>query len=90
MFYTSSFRSKGLSFLVNKIKRDLEKIKNKEKCLIGLGFIAKGILTTKSILSPEDLEKDLKSVKNAGFDKVVIFRLGGLDKDYMRVLERFR
>lgn len=71
-----------------KIKKRLRKIKNKKVYSIGLGVIAKGILGNEPILSPEKLGKDLNFVKKSGFDKVTIFRLGGLNKNYIKVLNK--
>jgi hypothetical protein len=85
MFYTS-IRSTKLN---KKIKNNLKKIKNKKDYSISLGTIAIGILGNEKILSPENLEKDLKFVKQQGFGKVIIFRLGGINKDYVQVLEKF-
>lgn len=85
MWY-SSMGSKGLN---KKIKSNLEKIKNKSNYSISLGTIAKGILGNEPILSPENLEKDLRFVEEQGFQKVIIFRLEGLNKEYIQVLNKF-
>jgi len=71
------------------IKKQLIKLKNKNNYSISLGVIAAGILGDELILSPRSLERDLKFIKNAGFERVVIFRLGGLNKEYMKVLKKF-
>ena len=73
----------------NNIKKNLIKLKNKNKSSISLGTIAIGILGNEPILSPNKLRGDLEFVKKAGFDKVIIFRLGGLNKEYIRVINRF-
>jgi len=67
----------------------LNSIKNKNQFSISLGLLAKGVSQSKKVLSPENLEKDLKFVQKAGFKKVVIFRLEGLNKNYMKVLARY-
>jgi hypothetical protein len=85
MWY-SSMVPKNLN---KKIKLNLKKLKNKQNHSISLGTIAIGILGNEPILSPENLKKDLEFVKKAGFKKVVIFRLEGLNKDYIKVLEKF-
>ena len=85
MFYSSMF-SKTMS---RKIKSNLKRIKNKSNYSISLGTIAKGILGNEPILSSESLERDLEFVTNAGFKKVVLFRLGGLNKEYIDVLNKF-
>ncbi len=71
----------------NNIQMNLIKLKNKKNYSISLGTIATGILGNEPILSPENLEKDLQFVKNAGFKKVIIFRLGGLNKNYIKIID---
>ncbi len=85
MWY-SSMIPKSLN---KKTKKNLLKIKDKGKYTIGLRTIAKGILHYEPILSSQALEKDLEFVKKAGFKKVCIFRAGGLNKEYMKVMEKF-
>ena len=85
MFYTSMLNKKQ----IKKCKKFLSKMKNKKDYTIGIGVIAIGILGNEPILPPENLEKDLKFVKDAGFDKVIIFRLGGLNKNYIKVINKF-
>ena len=84
MWY-SSMMSKPLN---KKIKKNIKNIKNKKNYSISLGTLAKGILGNEPILSSEKLEKDLKFVRKAGFDKVIIFRLGGINKKYMEVINK--
>ncbi|MBI2046572.1 hypothetical protein HYT26_00205 [Candidatus Pacearchaeota archaeon] len=85
MYYSSI-----LSVKMNKyIKRILPKIKNKQNYSVSLGTIAKGIFGNEPILSPKNLEKDLKFIKKIGFDKAIIFRLGGLNKNYIKVINKF-
>ncbi len=57
--------------------------------LIGLGTIAKGINGTEKILSLAQLQNDLNLAKQEGISEVIIFRLGGLNKKYVKVLEKF-
>jgi len=89
MFYTSYFRQHNIGFLMKYFLRNLERIKNKKKFVLGLGIIAKGKIT-KKVMSAEELEKDLEFAKKAGFNEVIIFRLGGLNKDYMNVINKFK
>jgi len=84
--YYSSMISKLIS---KKIKKNLMKIKDKRSYSISLGTIAKGILRWEPILSPRALGEDLNFVKNVGFNKVIIFRLGGLNKEYIAILNKF-
>jgi hypothetical protein len=73
-----------------KIKNNLLKLKNKKEYSISLGTIDIGVSGTEPILSPENLEKDLTFVKKAGFKKTIIFRLGGLNKRYIKIINKFQ
>ena len=57
--------------------------------LTGFGTITTGIMGWEKILSPEQLKKDLINAKKAHVKEVVIFRLGGLNQQYQRVLKNF-
>lgn len=85
MYYSSMLPK----FTRKSIMWRIQKIRWKENCSIGLGVIAKGVLGYESILSPRGLEMDLDFVRKSGFNRVVIFRLGGLNKDYLKVIEKF-
>jgi len=85
MWYSSMLPDK-----INKIvKRKLSLVKDKQNYSISLGTIAHGVQGDESILSSGDLEKDLSFVKSCGFKKVIIFRLGGLNNNYIKVIEKF-
>jgi len=86
MWYSSMFSNN----LNKNIKKYLQKIKNKRNCSISLGTIATGVLGNEPILSPENLEKDLSFAKKAGFNKIIIFRLGGLNKEYIKIINKFQ
>ncbi len=85
MFYTSMLPKP----VIKNIKKHLTELKKKKQHSISLGVIAKGILGNEKILKPEQLEKDLKFAKKAGFEKIIIFRLGGLNKKYLKVIKKF-
>ena len=53
---------------------------------IGLGCIAKGVSGVEPILSPEGLAEDLRVAEDCGVHEAIIFRLGGLTKDYVRAI----
>jgi len=72
-----------------KHKKNLIKLENKDQYSISLGTIAHGIFGNERILPPKELEKDLEFVKKVGFKKIIIFRLEGINKDYVKVLEKF-
>ncbi len=77
-------------FMNRDIRKNLKNIKNKKQYSISLGAIATGILGNEKILSPKKLEKDIEFVKKLGFEKVIIFRLGGLNKKYVKVINKFQ
>ncbi len=86
MFYSSM----GSKTINNYVKKRLRKITDKTNYSISLGTIAIGILGNEPILTPENLERDLEFVKNSGFDKVTIFRLGGLNQKYINIINFFQ
>ena len=55
---------------------------------VGLGTIATGILGNEPILSPKGLDRDLKEMKKIGIKEVVIFRLGGLNQEYKKIIKK--
>ena len=85
MWYSSMF-SKVFN---KKVKSNLKKLKDKSNHSVSLGTIAIGILGNEPINPPKKLEKDLEFVKKCGFKKIVIFRLEGLNKKYLKVLDKF-
>lgn len=86
MFY-SSCCSKSDAKKWKKMILDLE---DKENYSISLGTLAGGIMGNEKILSPENLRNDLKFVQESGFKKAIIFRLEGINKDYVKILEKYR
>ncbi len=85
MWYSSMMKRRINSL----VKKNLIKLNSKSNYSISLGTIAIGILGNEPILSPENLEKDLEFIKKTGFKKVVIFRLEGINKDYLKILNKF-
>ncbi|MCA9485724.1 MAG: hypothetical protein KC506_02685 [Nanoarchaeota archaeon] len=85
MWYSSMIPN----FLNKNIRNKLKKIKNKTNISISLGTIAIGILGNEPILSPELLEKDLQFIKNFGYNEIIIFRAGGLNKNYLEKINKF-
>ncbi|GAF92312.1 unnamed protein product, partial [marine sediment metagenome] len=88
MLYTS-FRKNQV--IEDYLLKQLEKSKQKygEDFLVGLGVIAPGVGENEPILSPSHLEHDLKVLNREGIKKVVIFRLGGLNKKYLEVIKKY-
>ncbi|MCC2630539.1 MAG: hypothetical protein K0S38_348 [Candidatus Paceibacter sp.] len=90
MFYTSMIEQYGnnlhidLSRHINGyLTKNAKEIKNIQ---LGLGTIAQGILGTEPVLSPSKLEQDLGFLKSLKVETAVIFRLGGLTKEYLDVI----
>lgn len=61
----------------------------KENYLAAFGTIARGINGDEPILPVGNLERDLEIARKCGVSEVVIFRLGGLDKEYAKMFTRF-
>lgn len=59
----------------------------KKKYILALGTIATGETGNEFILTPEELDKDLDILKKNKIKEVIIFRLGGLNKNYIRILK---
>ena len=59
-----------------------------DRLVICLGCIAPGINGREPILSPQGLRHDLEMCKTLGINEVGIFRLGGLNKEYLKVIEK--
>ena len=57
--------------------------------VVGYGTIAVGVGGNEPLLSPQQLETDLRIAQEVGVKEVVLFRLGGLNKKYVDVLEKF-
>jgi len=88
MFYSSTIRNKSvLEKIKNHIKKRAEELG--DKLQVGLGTIAGGILGDEPVLSPKELDKDLSFYEKQNIDTVVIFRLGGLNRDYLRVIKKY-
>jgi hypothetical protein len=88
MYYTSMVANKticqylagNLVRIKNTLNPDLE---------LGLGTIATGVLGDEPILSPEALAHDLVFMQENGFKTATIFRLGGLDDEYLEAINRY-
>ena len=80
MLYTSMVKGKSKESYRKNIKKNSE---------VGLGTIATGIQGNEPILKPEELDLDLKLAKDGNVREVFIFRLGGLNKKYIDVIEKY-
>ena len=82
MFYSSLH-----SFSTNFLKVEFQTAKERDY-LIALGTISHGIHGTEPTIKLKVLERDLKLAKKIGIKECVIFRLGGLNKKYNKVISK--
>lgn len=89
MLYTSFLKNHPNieNFLENQIKTGKKYFGN--DFAVALGTIAAGVNGNEPILSPEELERDLRIIKNNGVSEVVIFRLGGLNRSYLKAIKKY-
>lgn len=74
-------------FIVNELKNGNNEFGN--NFLVAYGTIASGISGCEPKLSLSQLEEDLKIAEYVDIKEVIIFRLGGLDRKYLKVLNNF-
>jgi len=86
MFYTSMNPLEEI-FIKSELEKGVKKYNS--KFLVGLGVIATGIRGDEPLISPEQLERDLKICKDSGIKEVIIFRLAGLNEKYLKVINKF-
>jgi hypothetical protein len=75
----------------SRLRKMINNYKDKygDKVIIGLGLLAPGVESNSKVLTKEQLERDLKICKEAGIKEVVLFRLGGLNKEYLNIIKKF-
>ncbi len=56
--------------------------------IVGLGTLAAGVKGDEPKISPELLERDLRIAREAGVKEAVIYRLGGLSQEYLKVIKK--
>jgi hypothetical protein len=73
------------------IRAEIKSLKKEfgNRLCIGLGVTAIGILGNEPIISLKLLERDLKICKDLGVEEVIIFRLGGINKSYAKLLKKY-
>ena len=86
MLYTSMWPFSE-SFLNKKLKEN--NLKFNSRFIAGFGTIAVGQRGDEPILSLNNLERDLTIAQKNNIKEVIIFRLGGLNKNYINVLSKF-
>jgi hypothetical protein len=63
--------------------------RHSDKFVIGVGCTAIGILGDEPLITKKEFERDLKFAKEHGVKKAAIFRLGGLDKEFVSILRKY-
>ncbi len=87
MVYSSMMPWVSENFIRNEIKDYIKNYGN--KFIVGLGVIAVGINGNENLITAEDLERDLRICKESNVNEVVIYRLGGLNKKYLKIINKF-
>lgn len=88
MYYTSMLRMQRVKELfLQRIVKEKELLG--DKLSVGVGCITTGIKGDEPLLSPGELERDLNRLQEAGIKEVIVYRLGGLNKAYLKVIEKY-
>lgn len=74
-------------FITSEIRRGKKQFG--KNFIVAYGTIAKGMDGNEPLLSPSQLSKDLSIAKKSGVNEVIIYRLGGLNNDYVSVIKKF-
>ena len=57
--------------------------------LLGIGLIAPGVYKIEPTYDAEALSMELKIAQANGIKEVIIFRLGGLDRKFVKVITKY-
>jgi len=87
MYYTSFFRPfMPDHILLNRLKKKAEYCADND-CSLAIGLIATGIHGFEPVYGAKELNEDLQIAKKAGVKEIIIFRLGGLNKELINVIK---
>jgi|SRR3989344_881648 len=88
MYYTSFIRLLLPQHLVE--ERFIHKVKEcvQNKMFLGIGLIAPGVYKIEPTYDADTLQTELKIAQEKGIKEVIIFRLGGLHKKFMKVIQQ--
>lgn len=87
MLYTSFIKNKDIE---NYFLKQLEKTRGKhEHFKVGIGCVGFGVEGNEPQLTPEHLKRDLTILNKEGINEIVIYRLGGLTKEHIEILNEF-
>lgn len=73
------------------VKQELSRGKKEygKNFLVAYGTMGTGIQRTEPNISVEQLKLDLRLAREVGIREVVLYRLGGLNRDYVKVLKKY-
>jgi hypothetical protein len=83
----SSMHDFGETLIRSEIQ-SAKRLYGKRLC-VALGTLTHCILGTEPSISLEKLERDLQICKEEGVKEVILFRLGGMNKEYQKLLKRY-
>lgn len=87
MLYSSMMKNSDKSkFIRETIYRNKRKYKQYS---VGFGLLDRGEGDPTPLITPNELDRDMRIAKTKNIREVVIYRLGGLNENYLRVLEKF-
>ncbi len=75
------------NFIIDELKTGKKEFA--DNYLVSYGTIAKGINSNEPILDYSQLEEDLKIAQQIGIKEIIIFRLGGLNQKYIKIINKY-
>jgi hypothetical protein len=87
MYYSSMLRYATVrNLFLDAIRKEHARLQ--DRLSVALGTIATGIHGNEPIISPKELDEDIRKMKEIGIRKVIIFRLGGINREYLKVVQK--
>lgn len=87
MLYTSMMKNENKENYVRQtIRRNINKY---AKYSVGLGLLGRSEGDSSPLLTPGELERDLNIAKQERVKEIVLYRLGGLSPEYLKVLKKY-
>jgi len=83
----SSMHDFGKGFIRKEIRQ--AQIRFGKRLRIGLGTLTHGIRGDEPAISSELLERDLGICQELGIEEIILFRLGGMNEEYQKIIEKF-
>jgi hypothetical protein len=80
------YSSKRNKFIFNFLKKNAARNNYKSAAI---GLLAKGINKSDKIITPDNLNKDLEFLQKNNIPNAVIFRLNGLNENYLEIINRY-